>query len=172
MNRVLIRTRRLRIRPFVESDLAAMLRVFTDPEVMRFVPGGAHDEARSAERLQSLIRHHRDHGVGKWAVQIAATNEVIGDCGLQFLDSTNDLEIGFHFAREHWGKRFATEAAQACLARARTARTERIVAIVDPEHAASRRVLVRIGLRYASEAQHFGRSWSFYVDPKTPNPVG
>ena len=156
---VLITTSRLTIRPLLDSDSPAMLAVYADAEVMRYIPGGARDETGSAERLRDLIEHQAEHGVSKWAVVLTATGQVIGDCGLQYLDGTSDLEIGFHLARQYWGQGFATEAACACLRWAQTERTERIVAMVDPDHSASRRILERIGLRHDGEAQHFGRTW-------------
>ncbi|MCV7054735.1 GNAT family N-acetyltransferase [Mycolicibacterium gilvum] len=70
---------------------------------------------------------------------------MIGDCGLQFLPGRPDLELGFHLAREYWGHGCATEAASACLGWALINRTERVVAIVDPQHRTSQRVLTKLG---------------------------
>jgi RimJ/RimL family protein N-acetyltransferase len=42
-----ILTERLVIRPFVPADVQAVHAVFSDPEVMRYVPGGACDRERS-----------------------------------------------------------------------------------------------------------------------------
>jgi [ribosomal protein S5]-alanine N-acetyltransferase len=47
---------------------------------------------------------------------------VIGDYGRQYLPGTDDLELGFHFARTHWGRGYATEEAAACLEWALTER--------------------------------------------------
>ncbi len=157
-----IGTERLTIRPLNASDIEAMNAVFSDPVVIRFIPGGACDMAGSRERVQTLIDHHCEHGVSKWAVTLTSTGEVLGDCGLQYLDGGPDLELGFHLARTQSGRGYASEAADACLRWALTERTERVVAIVDPLNGSSRRVLERIGMRPTGVAHHFGRDWTFY----------
>ncbi len=87
---------------------------------------------------------------------------MIDDCGLQFLAGTPDLELGFHFDRKHWGQGYATEAAGACLWWALGQRRERIVAVVDPAHAASQRVLAKIGMRPLGPQHLLGSTWLMY----------
>ncbi|GAA4289737.1 hypothetical protein GCM10023161_33020 [Mycobacterium paraffinicum] len=87
---------------------------------------------------------------------------LVGDCGLQFLPGRNDLELGFHFARPHWGHGYATEAASACLTWALANRTERILAIVDPDHHSSQRVLAKVGMRPIGRDHILDRSWIVY----------
>jgi RimJ/RimL family protein N-acetyltransferase len=79
-------TERLLIRPLVPADIDAMDAVFSDPEVMRYVPGGACDRERSLARLQSLIERQYRHGYSKWAVAEKASGHLIGGGGLQYLD--------------------------------------------------------------------------------------
>jgi ribosomal-protein-alanine N-acetyltransferase len=158
-----ITTERLLIRPLAPTDIEAMHAVFSDPEVMRYVPAGACDHERSLARLRSLIEHQRQHGFSKWAVAEKASGHLIGDCGLQYLDGGPDIELGFHLARAHWGHGYATEAARACLAWALAERAERVVAIVDPANQQSVRVLDKIGMLPAGAESHFGRWWLLYV---------
>lgn len=169
---ILTTTERLLIRPFGQADSEAMHRVFSDPEVMRHVPGGACDRERSLARLGSLIDHQQRYGFSKWAVIEKATGGLIGDCGLQFLDGGPDIELGFHLGREYWGQGYATEAAAACLAWARAERPERVVAIVDPANQASIRVLSKIGMAAAGTGSYFGREWLRFVMNSQACPVG
>jgi ribosomal-protein-alanine N-acetyltransferase len=74
-----------------------------------------------------------------------------------------DIELGFHLARSHWGRGYATEAARACLAWALAERTERVVAIAAPANRSSIRVLEKISMQPAGTAQYFGRNWLLYV---------
>jgi RimJ/RimL family protein N-acetyltransferase len=112
---ILITTERLLIRPLARADFEVIHRMFSDPEVMRYVPGGACDRERNLARLGSLIAHQQRYGFSKWAVIEKATGGLIGDCGLQFLDGGPDVELGFHLGRGYWGQGYATEAASACL---------------------------------------------------------
>ena len=66
-------------------------------------------------------------------------------------------EIGFIFHPDHWGRGFATEALAAVLERAFAVhRLERVEADVDPDNAASLRLLARLGFRETSRKR---RTW-------------
>lgn len=161
---VLIETERLLIRPLTLDDLDAVHAAFSDPVVMRYIPGGACQLDGSRARLASYIEHQEAHGFSKWAVAERSSGAVIGDCGLKLLEGGPDVELGFHFAREYWGQGYATEAARACLDWGlRELDRDAIVAIVDPENAASVRVLEKIGMERDGWTTHFGRQWHFYV---------
>jgi ribosomal-protein-alanine N-acetyltransferase len=168
-----IRTERLTIRPLRRSDLEAMHAVYSDPEATRFIPGGVRDRDRTCQRVAELIDHHDRHGVSKWAVALPHNGLLIGDCGLRFLPGRQDLELGFHFARAYWGHGYATESASACLAWALTNRTERILAIVDPSHYASQRVITKLGMQRIGCDHILGRSWIVYEAHPAPttNPL-
>ena len=160
--RLEIHTSRLTIRPLQLDDVEAMHAIYSDNQATRFIPGGVRDYAGTHRRVTELIEHHDRHGVSKWAVTQTASGLLLGDCGLQFLPERPDLELGFHFARRHWGHGYATEAAAACLGWALNNRTERILAIVDPEHGASQRVLTKIGMNQIGYDHLLGRDWLLY----------
>ncbi len=159
--RVLITTERLVIRPFTPADFGAIHAIWSDPEVMMHIPGTAHDQERSRARLSEKISHQDQHGFSKWAVTEKGSGALVGECGLQYLDS--DIELGYKLARAHWGRGFAAEAAQACLDWALAERPEKVVAIVDPANTRSARVLARIGMVRDGTMCRFGNVWDFYV---------
>ena len=154
------------IRPLQEADFDALHAVYSDPDVVRYIPGGVRDEEGTRRRLDELIVHHLRHAVSKWAVILTSTGQLIGDCGLQYLPGTEDLELGFHLAQAHWGHGYATEAASACLHWALVERSERIIAIVDPAHAVSQRILDKIGMRLAGPKHFLDRIWLMYEAPR------
>jgi RimJ/RimL family protein N-acetyltransferase len=132
---------------WTRDDRAAGERIWGDAEVMRFVgPPLAPDAV--ARSIDAGIAHHARHGVQHWAVIVRATGELIGCCG--FHVAGDDLELVYHFARAHWGRGYATEAARACVAHARdTLGAARIVASIVPGNDASRRVLEKLGFTRA-----------------------
>jgi len=155
-----IETARLLVRPFdADADCTAMLTVYCDPEVMRFVPGGvlADVEAVRAE-LVSHARAQQSRGFSFWAVVERATGRVIGDAGFGIFEPTGDVELGYTLARDRWGRGLGTEAASACLtAGLAHLGAARIVALVDVENARSLRVAERIGMTRIETIEAYGR---------------
>lgn len=158
-----ITTERLIIRPFIPADLEAMYAVWSDPEVMRPVPGTACDRERSWARLGEKISHQARHGFSRWAVIEKGNGTVIGECGLQYLDGGPDIELGYKLGRAHWGHGFAVEAARACLEWGLAERPERVVAIVDPANTRSARILDKIGMVRNGTWYGFDHEWNLYI---------
>jgi RimJ/RimL family protein N-acetyltransferase len=62
-------------------------------------------------------------------------------------DLTDDVEVGWHLARAHWGHGYATEAARALINHGfHTLNLDTINAVVNPANAASIRVTQRLGM--------------------------
>ena len=91
-----IETERLRLRAFDESDAAAV-QFYADPDVMRFIPGGARDRASLESRFGAQVAAARElwsrDGFGMWAVELKNFGKVIGHCGLQHLPGSQDIEV-------------------------------------------------------------------------------
>jgi RimJ/RimL family protein N-acetyltransferase len=144
-----IETERLTIREFLpDADADAMLTVYGDPQVMRFVPGGAFrgiDTMRA--RLKTYARDSSRRGFSSWAIVERESRRVIGDVGFGVFAPTGDIELGYTLAREVWGHGYATEAAGACLAAGLAhLSAPRIIAVVDEDNSRSQRVAERIGM--------------------------
>jgi ribosomal-protein-alanine N-acetyltransferase len=144
-----IRTERLELRALTMADAPAAHRFYGDPEVMRWVAGGAlPDLAATEAMLRQVIAHERLRGFSWWAVVELASGELVGDAGLSsYAGRGPGVEMGYTFAREAWGKGYATEAAIASLRAAfGPLGLRRVVAVVRPENVASQRVLQKAGM--------------------------
>lgn len=158
-------TPRLRLRPFTPADVPAMAAIFADPEVMRHVGAGPiHDRTSVARMLSDYADHHAEYGWSVWAVEERATATVIGDAGL-WPHELDEVELGYTLARAAWGRGYATEAATACVEVAARCGIERLVALVDLDHAASQRVLGKVGMRRDGSRSAYGREHAVYRLP-------
>jgi RimJ/RimL family protein N-acetyltransferase len=159
-----IETPRLLLRSFTPDDLDEFALLCADPDVMRYIGNGEPQSRERAEmRFNSLIEHWNDHGFGPFAVTTKSGAEFTGFCGLQFLDNTRDIEVGYRLAKRFWGMGFATEAAKASLRFGfEELGLDRIVAVVQPENLASCRVVEKIGLRYVRDARFYETDVSYY----------
>jgi ribosomal-protein-alanine N-acetyltransferase len=64
--------------------------------------------------LNWAAAYQNENGFCRWAVIEKSSGKIIGSCWFA-RRKMNDVELGYLFAREVWGKGFATEAANACL---------------------------------------------------------
>jgi ribosomal-protein-alanine N-acetyltransferase len=144
----ILETSRLILRQMRPDDADALALVLSDPETMRFYPA-PFDRARVEQWIARQILRYMDNGCGLWAMVLKSKPEVIGDCGLTFqnIDGANEVEIGYHVRRDHWGQGLAPEAARACrdFGFARLP-VERIVSLIRPANLPSRRVAEKNGM--------------------------
>jgi RimJ/RimL family protein N-acetyltransferase len=156
----LLRTDRLLLRHWDESDLAAFFDLYSREDVTRWL--GAHPRrplATVAEARQRLDRwHSHERGLspplGLWAVVPRVAGLLPGQpvgtvllLPLSDADGPTDLvEVGWHLHPQHQGQGLATEAARAVLARAGKAGIDQVLALTDLDNVASQRVALRLGM--------------------------
>ncbi len=95
--------------------------------------------------------HWDEHGFGQWVVEIPGEAAFVGVVGLARIPYeahfTPAVEIAWRVARRHWGRGYATEAAEAALDYGfRELGLEQIVAVTVPANQRSRRVMERLGM--------------------------
>ena len=155
-----LRTPRLELRPFTDADLPAAHRIYSDPEVMRYVghgPVGSEHESRGM--LAAYTAHQAVHGYSFWAVVERASGALIGDAGLFLSQGIGpDVELGYTLARRSWGRGYATEAARACLDAAfGPLGLDEVIALVVPDNSRSLRVVARLGMAPDGRRHAYGR---------------
>ncbi len=149
---------RLLLRAFTPADAPlAHERIYGDPEVMRHVGHGPVADLAATERLLAAYADHQAaHGFGFWAVQERASGELVGDAGLE-RTLRGEVELGYTLARAAWGRGYATEAGELCVAEARELGLSELVGVVDVGNPASARVLEKLGFRPDGERMTYGR---------------
>jgi ribosomal-protein-alanine N-acetyltransferase len=161
-----IETGRLRLRPFAPDDADVYYqRIFGDPDVTKYLRGRRSiTRADMPALLTRLIDQWTQQGFGFWAVTDKSDGQLIGHCGLKYLDATTEIEIAYALAKSHWGRGFATEAARAVLRFGfEELKLDRIVAVAVPENAASRRVLEKIGLAFEKIDRYYDADLAYYT---------
>jgi RimJ/RimL family protein N-acetyltransferase len=146
-----LRTPRLLLRRWRESDREPFARMNGDPRVMEHFPG-VLSRAGSDALLERIRAHFAERGFGLFAVEVPGVADFAGMVGLSVpafeAAFTPCVEVGWRLAAEHWGRGYATEAARAALAFGLgTLGLAEVVAFSVPANARSRRVMERIGMR-------------------------
>jgi ribosomal-protein-alanine N-acetyltransferase len=144
----IIETERLTLRAFTPDDLDRLAEILSNPQVMRYMPGGQPLSQEKAEaNLRSILRHWDEHGFGWWAVIHKADARLTGWCGLTYVGELAETEVAYLFDQPYWGKGIGTEAAHASLRYGfEELKLDRIIALAVPENVGSWRVMGKNGL--------------------------
>jgi ribosomal-protein-alanine N-acetyltransferase len=166
--KIILETERLVLREWMREDFDALFEMCSDPLTMRHIGDGR--AWQSVERahlwLERVTASYAGLGYGPWAVVEKASGKIIGSCGYSFLPSLSEVDFGYVFAREYWGRGFATEAARAAfLDGFDRLGFEEVTANADVEHTASRHVLEKIGFECRGLRRYEGdaAASAFYV---------
>ncbi len=147
----MIETERLILRHWKKRDRAPFAALNADPDVMRHFPGvlGADESNDNRERMEAW---DRDLGLSFWPVIRKCDGAFLGICGLKPLTvpwpEPSDIEIGWRFAKAHWGQGYAREAAEASLAHG-LANFPRVIAMTVPANTPSWGLMLRLGMAHA-----------------------
>jgi RimJ/RimL family protein N-acetyltransferase len=146
---VTLRTARLQLRFLDAGDAAAIFRVHSDPETMRYFSSTAWQEPAQAD--EHIVKTREDYATGSaLRLAIVLAGEVIGSITLYAFDRRNHrCEIGYILARPHWGCGYMKEALAAMIGYAfGPLALRRLEADIHPDNIASERLLA---------SQHFQR---------------
>ncbi|MEM9939735.1 MAG: GNAT family N-acetyltransferase [Pseudomonadota bacterium] len=144
-------TQRLSLKPQTLEDFEEVAEMWADKEVVRFISGQIRD------RQDSWFTHLRNRGLwdlvgyGYWIVRERKTGTFVGEVGFaDFMramqpDISGRPEAGWALAKSAWGKGYATEAVLAAHNWLDDAMPGRSTCIIDPDHAVSIRIAMKVG---------------------------
>jgi len=156
---------RLLFRPLSEADIDLAIDQWTDPDVVKYAADRIYTEEELAAEMPTVIRRCAGGCIGIWCLIDKVTQEKLGsalllpmpvelddwdwDLVVGDLIPEGDIEIGFILKKSAWGKGYATEACKRLLKFAfEVSPLEEVVAVIDAENVASRKVLEKSGLVY------------------------
>lgn len=148
----MIETERIILRPWQESDAAALFRYASDPAVGPPAGWAPHTSLEnSLEIIQTVFSAPETY-----AVVLKATGEAVGCCGIMYDNSLHpgairqsDAEIGYWIGKPYWGQGLIPEAVRALLARCfRSLRLEAVWCAFYEGNLKSRRVIEKCGFRF------------------------
>lgn len=149
-----ILTARTRMRGHRIADFDAMITMWSEDAVTRYILGRPSTPGETWSRLLRYIGHWQALGFGYWAIEDRNTGHFIGEVG--FANYKRDIEpplgetpeAGWVLAPEVHGQGIATEVMTAALDWAdRNFTDPKTVCIFDPAHQGSMRVAAKLGYR-------------------------
>lgn len=186
----ILETDRLVLRRMRSSDFDFFARIQADPMVAQYI---GHGRPRNLDDslawLKATILSYDSLALGQLAVERKSDGLLLGRCGLSDLAIEVDVgphvvprcwwsrgevphdtnvsferELGWTFAREHWGHGYATEAAKSVLTYGwDVLAIPRIVSIIQQENVRSQRVADRLGAVKGPRVELMGKIMDVYA---------
>ena len=109
-----LHSERLTLRALEEGDTQALIALFSDPQVLRYLN---QDPTDTVEKALGLIAWfdgmYRDHEAVTWAISRHDDSSMIGMTGTYAWDrGDRHVDIGYHILPAHWTQGYATEASR------------------------------------------------------------
>ncbi len=153
MSATVLETSRLILRPFREDDLDPLAALFANPDFMRFSLG-IYTREQTAAFLDKIIGWERAGLPSMFALELKPERKLLGYCGFFHHPSevAGNVEIGYRLHRDSWNQGLVTEGAHAVRDHAfRDLNLPRVISLIHPENAPSRRVAEKIGMTFREE---------------------
>ena len=143
-----LRTARLRLRPFAETDSNALVALHSNAYVLRYWDSPPWTDPARAQRFRAACRQMAEEGTGvRLAIDRIRAGAFIGWCSLsRWNPEYRSASLGYCLDDTAWGHGYATEAARALLQWAfDTLDLNRVQAETDTRNLASARVVEKVG---------------------------
>ncbi|HEX2062259.1 MAG TPA: GNAT family N-acetyltransferase [Thermoanaerobaculia bacterium] len=152
------------MRRIASSDVDVLHRIWTDPDVRRFLWDDVVIDRETARAVvDASVRDWEEHGYGLWILEDDAGN-AIGFAGFRSSEERPEPELLFGLLPSAWHRGIVTAAARAALQYlAENTSIQRVWAATDVPNTASVRVLERLGMTFDRRETIDGRDTLFYV---------
>ena len=147
-----VKTDRLLLRGWRDSDRASFAALNRDPVVMEFLGSKMMTRTDSDAAIDRQIRAMKSGEPAFWAVEHYDSQDFIGCIGVKRVrfksHFTPAYEIGWRLAQNYWGKGYATEAARASLKTAfKNWDMNEVYSFTVPANIRSQAVMRKIGMQ-------------------------
>ncbi|CAM2960121.1 GNAT family acetyltransferase [Legionella steigerwaltii] len=140
---------RLGYRLLRESDFNDYFLLDSNPKVRAFFPNGTLDAEKVKANIDKNIHFFKENGFGVFIAIELITNKFVGRCGFGPIPN-GEIEVGYVFLPQFWGKGLATEALITLLewAKQNIYSVNTIIAFTPVNHIASQRVIQKAGMEF------------------------
>ena len=172
MKPVVFETERLVVRRWAPGDEAGVYALYGDRAVTRWLDTPTHTSLESSgAALRKFVARYESADPTKswWALVDRGSGTIVGNGGVHPIFDGAETEVGYHIARAHWGRGYATEyAAGAVRYGLEVLGLPKITAVTIPTNHASQRVMQKIGMRRVADVDFQGY-WSVRYEVSRPD---
>ena len=144
---MILETKRLIIEHFTCADIHMWASIEADPLVRKFVDGKCLSREEAGHYVKMSMDSYAENGFGRFAVRSKTSKLLIGMCG--FLRQDEEIDFGYRYSAETWGKGIGYEAANKVLNYGlEHLKLKKICAGVAIENIPSIKILEKLGFKF------------------------
>jgi ribosomal-protein-alanine N-acetyltransferase len=138
-------TERLIVRQYdIEVDAENFFLLNSDEDVMRYIRATKSREECNAFLRKIVDAYKINPLIGRWAAYEKANGKFVGSFAIIPIEDSDDIQLGYAFLKENWGKGYASELTKAGLDYYfRNTNADHIYAIAEKDNVASHNVLLK-----------------------------
>ncbi len=147
---IIFQSPRLYFRKFTTEDVQLLFDLNNNPNVIKYV----HEPTPTLENITDILHNvivpqYKLYGHGRWSMHLKSNDEFIGWCGLKYLKKFDEVDLGYRFKEEYWGKGYGYEAAKATIDYGFNGlKLATIYARALPENTASWKIMEKCKMQY------------------------
>ncbi|MCM3316734.1 GNAT family N-acetyltransferase [Rummeliibacillus stabekisii] len=160
-------TERLFLRKMTTSDSESLFKIWSDPEVTKFMNINSFNNISQAKEMINLLdKLSQEKRAIRYSIIELESNQIIGSCGYNSIDFENaKVEIGYDISKVYWGKGYAPEAISSLIEYAfNSLNINRIEAKVEPENINSIKVLRKLNFTFEGTMRKCEKSNGKFID--------
>lgn len=163
-----IETERLVLRRYRDSDFEFLLKMTSDPEMMKYIGNGeTRDKDGALHFLYWIYQGYKENPeTGLLLMERKSDGKPVGHAGLvpQKVDGIDEWEVGYWIARDCWSQGYATEVAHTLRDYGfGKLRKERLISLIHPDNKASQRVAEKCGMTLEKKSLLSGKVACVYA---------
>lgn len=149
MNKPVIETERLILRPMNANDSEAVFACLGNPVVNKYLSDSLY---KNVEEVIDLLTSLANYSGYTFGIELKETNELIGSCGIGPENTDSEWGFDYSFRPEFWNNGYATEALKALIKFAYGFGIRYFCASFVIDNPASGKVMEKCGLHF----DHYG----------------
>ena len=159
---MILETKRLIIEHFTCADIHMWASIEADPLVRKFVDGRCLSREEAGLYVKMNINSYAEDGFGRFAVRFKTSKRLSGMCG--FVRQDEEIEFGYRYSAETWGKGIGYEAANKVLDYGlEHLKLKKICAGVAIENIPSIKILEKLGFKFEDAKNEYKPKYGEYM---------
>lgn len=149
-------TERLVLRQPRRDDAEEVFKRYaSDADVTKYMSWPQHDSVQVTEEVVTFWLKQWDRTAGgAYLITHPDTGQILGSTGFDLIN-THTASTGYVFAKDQWGKGYATEALKSMVDLADEFGTQRLYAYCHHEHKNSAHVLEKCGFEFEGKLRNY-----------------